>query len=180
MNEFLSKTGLIFFAFLFMTGASLAQQTAHQHDQGRATSIQDDPKAEGAALRASPQEILKSSDDSLRAIEKAVRQKDGRALSSSMKEYRKSMEMVESYFDKLSSDSEDFAGKVSQAEKSLDRQIMLLNRLGSQTPSEFRADLKTVLESAQRVRDGLTAADFGASPQGHQGKESHFGRKCRD
>lgn len=175
----------VLFTFLFVAGSSLAQHETHQQGQVKKTADSTPPQTTMAVIPVNLPETLKSLDNAVREIEKAVERNDGRVLASSMKSYLSALETVESYFDSLTPDSKNFEKEVSRTEKTLDRQIVLLNRLSSQGPVEFRDDLKGALDASQRTRDGLGTASSGAPRDGHHrngghhGRGSWFGRMCR-
>lgn len=171
----LSRMGAVVVALLCCASAASAQHEGHQ---GPATKTPR--RSPEAAATGDLRQWLRASDASLRVVEKAVEQSDGRTFEESLADLLEVMGRVEDYFEASGEDDGRRPREAARAEKALARQISLLGRLSTAAAPGFRDGLRSALDACHRAREAAMAAavlDEGeAEDGGHHGRRrSGFG-----
>ncbi len=160
------RVGTALTALLAAGHVALAQHEGHGAPIGRG----DQSVTRDVASIATS---LKYSDESLRAMARAVDGGDPRSLGGALEDFLGAMDGIEAYFD-AAGDPERTRKEASKAERALERHAARLGDLSRRAPAELRDGLSAALDACQRARDaasaaGEQAAEVLARASGHHG-----------
>ena len=138
-------------ALLLGTHTALAQHEGHGAPPGKGVQSVTRDVASLATL-------LKQSDGSLRAIERAVEETNPRLVGASLEDFLQAMDGIEAYFDAASGDPGRTLKDATKTQRALERHAARLGDLSRRATAELRDGLSAALDACDRAADATAAA----------------------
>lgn len=153
--------------------AALSSGQEHTHEVGNPPRP---PQADSRVPVLALSRLLATSDQALRAIERAVEENDPRAIAEWMEAYATAMASVETYIEEAV--PARIAKDLPKLEKALARHRILLGDLAERSSTEHRQALGAALDASNRALDAVASAraeinDARADGHHRAGQRSH-------
>lgn len=159
------QVGTTVTALFFWGHIALAQHEGHApRDRGAERVTRDAP---------SVATLLKHSDESLRAIGRALEGSDPRLLGDPLRDFVGAMDAIEAYFDAAGGDPERTRKEATKAQRALERHAARLGDLSGRAPEDLKEGLSAALDACDRALDATAAAGEEAAQALAQGGGHH-------